>query len=105
VGQALWECAYDLETGQLLSATLMDCALPRADALSSFTTEISEAPSTSPPLGLRGGGEGGTAPGLGAVGNAICHALAELGVEHVELPAIPARAWRAIRDARSRTSL
>jgi carbon-monoxide dehydrogenase large subunit len=103
VGQALWEsCAYDPETGQLLSATLMDYALPRADALPSFTTEISEVPSTSHPLGLRGGGEGGTTPALGAVVNAICDALAELGVEHIELPATPARVWQAIRDARSR---
>ncbi len=101
VGQALWEsCAYDPETGQLLSATLMDYALPRADMLPSFTTEISEVPSTSHPLGLRGGGEGGTTPALGAVVNAIVDALAELGVEHIELPATPARVWQAIRDAR-----
>ena len=90
VGQALWEtCAYDAESGQLLSSTLMEYALPRADMLPSFTTEISEVPSTSHPLGLRGGGEGGTTPALGAVVNAICDALAELGVEHVEMPATP----------------
>ena len=100
VGQALWEsCAYD-ETGQLLSATLMDYAVPRADMLPSFTTEISEVPSTSHPLGLRGGGEGGTTPALGAVVNAIVDALAELGVEHLEMPATPERVWRAIQDAR-----
>jgi carbon-monoxide dehydrogenase large subunit len=98
VGQALWEhCAYDAETGQLLSSTLMDYALPRADALPSFTTEISEVPSTSHPLGLRGGGEGGTTPALGCVVNAICDALAELGVEHIEMPATPERVWQAIR--------
>jgi carbon-monoxide dehydrogenase large subunit len=103
VGQALWEsCAYDAETGQLLSATLMDYALPRADMLPSFTTEISEVPSTSHPLGLRGGGEGGTTPALGAVVNAICDALAELGVEHIEMPATSERVWQAIRDARPR---
>jgi carbon-monoxide dehydrogenase large subunit len=101
VGQALWEqCAYDPETGQLLSGTLMDYALPRADALPSFTTEISEVPSTAHPLGLRGGGEGGTTPALGCVVNAICDALAELGVEHIEMPATPERVWRAIREAR-----
>jgi carbon-monoxide dehydrogenase large subunit len=101
VGQALWEsCAYDPETGQLLSATLMDYAVPRADMLPSFTTEISEVPSTSHPLGLRGGGEGGTTPALGAVVNAIVDALAELGVEHIEMPATPERVWRAILDAR-----
>jgi carbon-monoxide dehydrogenase large subunit len=102
VGQALWEsCAYDVETGQLVSASLMDYALPRADMLPSFTTEISEMPSTSHPLGLRGGGEGGTTPALGAVVNAVCDALAELGVEHIEMPVTPERVWQAIRDARS----
>jgi carbon-monoxide dehydrogenase large subunit len=103
VGQALWEsCAYDPETGQLLSATMMDYAMPRADMLPSFTTEISEVPSTAHPLGLRGGGEGGTTPALGAVVNAICDALAELGVEHIEMPATPERVWQAIRAARPR---
>ena len=83
IGQALWElCHYDAD-GQLTSATFMDYALPRADALPSFTTEISEVPSTSNPLGLRGGGEGGTTPALGAVINAIVDALAELGIEHI----------------------
>src|SRR5881628_2334553 len=100
VGQALWEsCAYDPETGQLLSGTMMDYAMPRADMLPSFTTEISEVPSTSHPLGIRGGGEGGTTPALGAVMNAICDALAELGVEHIEMPATSERVWQAIRDA------
>jgi carbon-monoxide dehydrogenase large subunit len=106
VGQALWEqCAYDPETGQMLSSTLMDYALPRADTLPSFTTEISEVPSTAHPLGLRGGGEGGTTPALGCVVNAICDALAELDVEHVEMPATPERVWRAIRDARARGAM
>ena len=100
VGQALWEaCIYDRETGQPLATTLMDYALPRADMLPSFATEISEVPSTAHPLGLRGGGEGGTTPALGAVANAICDALADLGVEHIELPATAERVWRAIRDA------
>ncbi len=106
VGQALWEsCAYDAATGQALATTLMEYALPRADALPSFTTEISEVPSTSHPLGLRGGGEGGTTPALAAVVNAISDALAELGVEHVEMPATPERVWRAIEDARRRRRL
>jgi len=100
VGQALWElCHYDAD-GQMISATFMDYALPRADALPSFTTEISEVPSTAHPLGLRGGGEGGTTPALGAVVNAIVDALAELGVEHVEMPATSERVWRVIRDTR-----
>ena len=81
----------------------MEYALPRADALPAFATEISEVPSTSNPLGLRGGGEGGTTPALAAVVNAIVDALADLGVEHVEMPATPERVWRAIQDgARAR---
>jgi carbon-monoxide dehydrogenase large subunit len=102
VGQALWEsCVYDRESGQLLSATMMDYALPRADMLPPFTTEISEVPSTAHPLGLRGGGEGGTTPALGAVVNAVVDALAELGVEHIEMPLTSERVWEAIRVARA----
>jgi len=97
IGQALWElCAYDESSGQLGAATLMDYALPRADALPSFVTELSEVPSTSNPLGLRGGGEGGTTPALGAVVNAVVDALAEFGVEHLDMPVTPERVWRAI---------
>ncbi|HSE06846.1 MAG TPA: xanthine dehydrogenase family protein molybdopterin-binding subunit [Methylomirabilota bacterium] len=100
LGQALWEhCRYDPETGQLQTASFMDYAMPRADLLPSFTTEISEVPSTSNPLGLRGGGEGGTTPALAAAVNAVVDALAELGVEHLEMPVTPERVWGAIRAA------
>jgi carbon-monoxide dehydrogenase large subunit len=102
VGQALWEaCRYDPETGQLLSASFMDYAMPRADQLPMFDTEISEIPSTTNPLGMRGGGEGGTTPALAAVANAVVHALAEFGVEHLDLPLTPERVWRAIHDGPS----
>ena len=104
VGQALWErCDYDPASGQPRSATFMDYAMPRADMLPAFQTEISEVPSTSNPLGLRGGGEGGTTPALGAVVNAVVDALAELGVEHLEMPVTPERVWSAIQRARSRS--
>ena len=97
VGQALWEqCHYDPETGQLLTASFMDYAMPRADQLPMFDTEISEVPSTTNPLGLRGGGEGGTTPALAAACNAVVNALAEFGVEHLDLPLTPERVWRAI---------
>jgi aerobic carbon-monoxide dehydrogenase large subunit len=100
IGQALWEeCRYDPDTGQPLSASLLDYAMPRADMLPFFDTEISEVPSTTNPLGMRGGSEGGITPGLAAVVNAIVDALAEFGVEHIELPATPERVWRAIRAA------
>jgi carbon-monoxide dehydrogenase large subunit len=98
IGQALSEeCVYDRDTAQLLSGSLLDYAVPRADTLPLFRTEISEVPSTTNPLGMRGGSEGGITPGLAAVANAIVDALAEFGVEHIELPATPERVWRAIR--------
>ena len=101
VGQALWEhCVYDRESGQLLTASFMDYGMPRADQFPFFETAISEVPSTTNPLGMRGGGEGGTTPALASVVNAIVDALAHLGVEHMELPATPERIWRAIRAAR-----
>jgi carbon-monoxide dehydrogenase large subunit len=99
VGQALWEhCHYDAASGQMLAATFMDYAMPRADMLPAFCAEISEVPSTSNPLGLRGGGEGGTTGALGAVVNAIVDALAELGVEHIDMPVTVERVWRAMRE-------
>jgi len=102
IGQALSEyCVYDPGSGQLLSASLMDYAVPRAVDLPLFKTEISEVPSTTNPLGMRGGSEGGITPGLAAVANAIVDALAEFGVEHIELPATPERIWRAIHRAHS----
>jgi aerobic carbon-monoxide dehydrogenase large subunit len=97
VGQALMErIAYD-ENGQLLSASFMDYAMPRADQFPFFTTDISEVPSTTNPLGLRGGGEGGTTPSLATVSNALCDAL---DIDHIELPATPERVWRALSSSR-----
>ena len=102
IGQTLSEqCVYDPGSGQLLSASLMDYAIPRADDLPLFKTEIREVPSTTNPLGMRGGSEGGITPGLAAVANAIVDALAEFGVQHIELPATPERIWRAIHRSHS----
>jgi len=100
VGQALWEhCVYDPSSGQLLSASFMDYAMPRARKLPSFITALSEVPAPGNPLGVRAGGEGGTTPALAVVINAIVDALSEFGVTHVEMPATPERVWRAIQDA------
>jgi carbon-monoxide dehydrogenase large subunit len=101
VGQALWEqCCYDA-SGQLLSASFLDYAMPRAADLPRFDTALSEVPSATHPLGFRGGGEGGITPALGVIVNAIVDALAELGVTHIEMPATPERVWRAIAAARA----
>ena len=97
-GEALMErCVYD-SNGQLLTASFMDYAMPRAADLPMFQTAISEVPSTTHPLGLRGGGEGGITPALGVIANAIVDGLRDLGVTHVELPATPERIWRAIQE-------
>ena len=102
VGQALLEHShYDRETGQLLAASFMDYAMPRADTFPTIKTALSEVPSPTNRLGARSGGEGGTTPALAAVINAIVDALAELGVRHIEMPATPERVWRAIRAARA----
>ena len=99
-GKALLEeCLYDPGTGQMLSASFMDYAMPRADHFPAFATELSEVASPTNPLGVRAGGEGGTTPALAAIANAIVDALAGLGVTHIELPATPERVWRAIRAA------
>jgi carbon-monoxide dehydrogenase large subunit len=100
IGQALWElCAYDAQ-GQLLSASFMDYAMPRADLLPSFTTDISEVLTATNRLGVRGAGEGGTTGALGAVVNAVVDALAEFGVAHIEMPVTPEKIWRAINSAK-----
>ena len=104
IGQAMLEqCFYDAASGQLLSGSFMDYAMPRADMLPFYTTEISEVPSTTHPLGLRPAGEGGTTPALGVVVNAIVDALAELGVDHIEMPVTSERIWRAIRGKPQRS--
>jgi len=96
-GQALMEEAYyDPETGQMLAASLMDYAMPRARNFPSISSEIMEVPTPTNRLGVRGGGEGGTTPALAVVVSAIADALAEYGVTHVEMPTTAERVWRAM---------
>jgi carbon-monoxide dehydrogenase large subunit len=98
VGQALWEqIIHDPQNGQVLTGSLMDYAIPRADGLPSFATELMEIPSPTNPLGIRAGGEGGTTPALAAVINAVVDALAPFGVTHMEMPATSERVWRAMK--------
>jgi carbon-monoxide dehydrogenase large subunit len=100
IGQALWECCtYDAQ-GQLLSASFMDYAMPRADMLPPFTTDISEVLTPTNRLGVRGAGEGGTTGALGAVVNAVVDALAEFGVTHIDMPVTPEKIWQAIQSGK-----
>jgi carbon-monoxide dehydrogenase large subunit len=99
MGQALMEhCVVDSESGQPLAGSFMDYAMPRAGDLPFFATDLSEVPSTTHPLGFRGGGEGGITPALGVITNAVVDALAEFGVTHIEMPATPEKVWRAMRE-------
>ena len=103
VGQALFEAVvHDPASGQVLSGSLMDYALPRADDVPGFRIELFELPSSSNPLGAKAVGEAGPTASPPAVINAIVDALTELGVRHVEMPATPERVWQAIQAARQR---
>lgn len=96
LGQALMEiCAYD-ESGQLLSASFMDYALPRADHFPLFVSEFDERqPCTHNPLGAKGCGESGAIGAPAALVSAVLDALAPLGVRDIEMPVTPRRVWQA----------
>ncbi|GAU86371.1 xanthine dehydrogenase family protein molybdopterin-binding subunit [Bosea sp. BIWAKO-01] len=100
IGQALMEeIRYDPEGGQLLSATFMDYALPRAADLPCFELSLVELPTTANPLGVKGAGQAGCIGAPQTVIHAILDALRPLGVSHIDMPATPARIWHAIRAA------
>ena len=102
LGQAgLEHVVYDRQSGQLLSGSLMDYCLPRADDLPSLNLETVETPSPFNPLGVKGCGEAGAAGAPPALMNAILDALGPLGVRHLDMPATPLRVWEAIRAAQT----
>jgi len=99
IAQALLEeMVYD-ENGQLLSGSLMDYTLPRADDLPMFTTDQTVTPTPHNPLGVKGIGEAATIGSTPAIANAVADALAEFGVRHLDIPLRPERVWRAMRGA------
>ena len=100
VGQALWEgAAYD-ESGQLVTGSMLDYALPRADLLPDLDVISTVTPSPHHPLGVKGIGEAGTIASTAAVYNAVMDALRPLGVKRVDMPLTPERVWRAIQEAK-----
>ena len=102
VGQALWEHShYDADSGQLLAASFMDYAMPRADTLPSFDTALSEVPSPTNPLGIRAGGEGGTTPALGAVDQCRGRCARRIRRHAHGHACTPEKMWRAIRVRRA----
>jgi carbon-monoxide dehydrogenase large subunit len=103
IGQALMEnVAFDGESGQMLSASFMDYAMPRAaDLPPHYELDFIDVPAKTNPLGVKGVGEAGCVGAPPAVMNAILDALRPLGVQHLDMPATPRRVWEAIKAARA----
>ncbi|MBV9687830.1 MAG: xanthine dehydrogenase family protein molybdopterin-binding subunit [Alphaproteobacteria bacterium] len=100
IGQALLEhTIYEPGSGQLLSGSLMDYTLPRADDLPRFDITLAELPTSANPLGVKGSGQAGCIAAPQTIINAIVDALSPLGIDHIDMPATPERVWRAIRVA------
>jgi carbon-monoxide dehydrogenase large subunit len=102
IGQALMEeVAYDPDSGQLITGSLVDYALPRADTIPPMTIAYyEEAPTAKNPLGVKGAGEAGCCGAPPAVVNAVLDALKDLGVRHIDMPVTAEKVWRAINAAR-----
>ncbi|HEU0059527.1 MAG TPA: xanthine dehydrogenase family protein molybdopterin-binding subunit [Hyphomicrobiaceae bacterium] len=102
IGQALGEMIrYDSDSGQLITGSFMDYQMPRAAEIPRVDLKTRAVPTAANPLGAKGVGEAGTVGALVATINAICDALAPLGIRHLEMPATPARVWAAIEAAKS----
>ncbi len=102
VGQALMEqVVYEPGSGQLLTASFMEYAMPRADTFCDVAIESHPVPTALNPLGAKGAGEAGTVGALPAVINAVMDALAPLGVRQLDMPASSDRVWQAIQNARA----
>jgi carbon-monoxide dehydrogenase large subunit len=103
VGQILMEdIAFDAGSGQLITGSFMDYAMPRADNLSFVEVKSNPVPTPTNPLGVKGCGEAGCVGAMPAVANAIVDALSSFGVRHIEMPATPERIWRAINNSAHR---
>jgi carbon-monoxide dehydrogenase large subunit len=96
-GQALMEDIHFDSSGQLVTASFMDYAMPHAHHFSDMEVESNPVPTKTNPLGVKGCGEAGCVGALPAVANAVIDALSEFGVRHIEMPATPERIWRAMQ--------
>jgi aerobic carbon-monoxide dehydrogenase large subunit len=105
IGQSLLEhVVFDPESGQLLSGSLLDYALPRAQDLPNFAGGLNDsAPTMSNPLGVKGTGQAGCIAAPQTIMNAVLDALSPLGIEQLDMPATPYLVWSAIQAARSKT--
>jgi aerobic carbon-monoxide dehydrogenase large subunit len=100
LGEGLQEIAIYDDDGQLITGTLMDYAIPKASQMPRIETDYTVTPSPVNPLGIKGTGEAGTIGSAACLVNAVCDALAPLGVVHIDKPLTPARVWAAIQQAK-----
>jgi carbon-monoxide dehydrogenase large subunit len=100
IAQALFEEVVYKEDGQLASGTFIDYMVPSAAEMPPMIIDGTITPSPTNPMGVKGIGEAGTIASSGAVINAICDALAPLGITHVDMPASPDRLWKTIQEAK-----
>ena len=101
IGQALMECVSYDSSGQPITGSFMDYALPRAEDIPMMEVGDHPVPAKSNPLGTKGCGEAGCAGSLSTIVNAVLDALSEYGITHIDMPLTPERVWRAIRDAKT----
>jgi aerobic carbon-monoxide dehydrogenase large subunit len=101
VGQALWEHGIYDENGQLVTGSLMDYAMPRADQLVTAEVGRVETPSPHNPLGVKGAGEMGTIAATVTIANAVMDALAPLGIKHIDMPLTSEKIWQAIHSSQN----
>jgi aerobic carbon-monoxide dehydrogenase large subunit len=102
VGQMLMEdIRFEPDSGQLLTASFLDYAMPRADNFSAIEVKSNPVPTATNPLGVKGAGEAGCVGALPAVASALADALSPLGIRHVEMPATPQNLWRIISAAKT----
>jgi carbon-monoxide dehydrogenase large subunit len=99
IGQALVELGVHDDAGQVLTGSLMDYGLPRADHFPAFKVAFNQIPCATNALAVKGVGEAGTTGALPAVVNAVVDALKEFGVRHIDMPVTPERVWRAINQS------
>jgi carbon-monoxide dehydrogenase large subunit len=102
VGQILMEdIRFDPESGQLLTGSFMDYAMPRAHTFSHIDVKSNPVPTKTNPLGCKGAGEAGSVGAMPATANALVDALSVYGVKHVEMPATPEHIWQTIAKAKT----
>src|SRR5690606_14891293 len=102
IGQALLEEMHYDSSGELITGTLNDYAVPRAHHFPEFETHHTETPTCLNPMGVKGIGEAATIGATPAVANAVIDALEPWGITHLDIPATPQRVWKAIQAAEAR---